>query len=138
MMKKDLTGFREVAHTADWALEVWAPDLATLFMTAAQGMAALMEIRLELEQHFLRSFSIESEDIESLLVQYLSELLYLGEMEGLGYMTQDVVIDGMQLSVNLECARIVEQMKEFKAVTFHNLNVHFDGERYEVMIVFDV
>jgi hypothetical protein len=40
-------GFREHAHTADWELEVWAPDLATLFVQAALGMYALSGVILQ-------------------------------------------------------------------------------------------
>ena len=34
-------GFREHAHTADWELEVWAPDLPALLEQAAHGMYAI-------------------------------------------------------------------------------------------------
>ena len=39
-------GFREHAHTADWELEVWAPDLPTLLEQAARGMYAISGVQL--------------------------------------------------------------------------------------------
>ena len=31
-------GYEEISHTADWALRVWADDLAGLLVESAQGM----------------------------------------------------------------------------------------------------
>jgi SHS2 domain-containing protein len=40
-------GFREHAHTADWELEVWAPDLPTLLEQTACGMYAISGVLLQ-------------------------------------------------------------------------------------------
>ena len=40
-------GFREKEHTADWELDVWAPDLPALLDQAARGMYWLMGAQLE-------------------------------------------------------------------------------------------
>ncbi|MFC2053874.1 archease, partial [Chloroflexota bacterium] len=36
-MKREIAGFREIEHTADWELEVWAPDILELLKQAAIG-----------------------------------------------------------------------------------------------------
>ena len=46
-MAGDPSGFREREHTADWELEVWAPDLPGLLVQAARGMYWLMGARLQ-------------------------------------------------------------------------------------------
>ena len=46
-MAKQSSGFREKEHTADWELDVWAPDLPALLEQAARGMYWLMGARLE-------------------------------------------------------------------------------------------
>ncbi len=46
-MATPYSGFREKDHTADWELEVWAPDLPGLLVEAARGMYWLMGARLE-------------------------------------------------------------------------------------------
>ena len=45
-MKRKDAGFQEIEHTADWALQVWAPDLPILFTLAAEGMNSLAEVKL--------------------------------------------------------------------------------------------
>lgn len=131
-------GFEEIAHTADWALRVWAPDLPELFAQAAQGMYALMQVRLEPAPRLERALEIEGADAESLLVSFLSDLLYYGEHEGVGFDTFDIQVDGTRLRAVAGGAPIAQQNKEIKAVTFHNLAVYASEAGVSTIIVFDV
>ena len=65
-------GFEEKAHTADWALRVWADDLEGLFAEAARGMYALSGAQLAEGPQVKRSFAAQSADAESLPVAFLS------------------------------------------------------------------
>jgi SHS2 domain-containing protein len=131
-------GFEEIEHTADWALHVWAPDQSILFSQSAVGMYWLMQTSLQAEPRVTRAIDLEGGDHESLLVSFLSELLYIGEMEGLGFDRLDVKITGPRLHAQVEGAPIAEIKKEIKAVTYHNLAILSTSRGYEVTIVFDV
>jgi len=135
---KPAPGYRERAHTADWELEVWAPDLPALFEQAARGMAALAGVQLQPSPPQMRHLELEAIDAESLLVRFLEELLYLQNMEGLAFNVFRLVIDGWRLQGDLEGAPITRLDKEIKAVTFHNLKVQTGERGLEVRIVFDV
>jgi SHS2 domain-containing protein len=130
-------GYREIAHTADWGLQVWAPDLPTLFEAAAQGMYALMDVQLATEPRITSQIDLESSDLEGLLVQFLDELLYLGYQK-LAYDRFYLYLDGCHLMGSLHGAPIASQKKEIKAVTYHNLSVVSTSTGYEVTVVFDV
>ena len=67
-MITELVGYREVEHTADWELEVWATDLPGLLEQAARGMAQLSGMRLQVEPRVARSLSLSANDPETLLV----------------------------------------------------------------------
>ncbi len=114
-------GFREIEHTADWELEVWAPDLVGLFQQAALGMLALSGTTLQETPRQTRKLSLPATDPERLLVSFLSELLWLGERDGLAFDCFDLILAGDRLDARLEGAPITAQAKEIKAVTFHNL-----------------
>ncbi len=131
-------GFTEIQHTADWALKVWAPNLEVLFSQAAQGMYWLMETALQEGPRIERAIEVDGPDAESLLVAFLSELLYLSESEGLGFDQFDVTILNTRLRAAARGAPLATQKKEIKAVTFHNLAIRRDGESFTVTIVFDV
>ncbi len=136
------TGYRELEHTADWALEVWAPDVPALLEAAARGMYALSGARLKDGPRLRRSLDLRSPDAEALLVAFLEELLYLGEMEGAAFERFDLRVaedgDGFRLQASLEGAPLAEQKKEIKAVTWHNLTVRRTARGLETTLVFDV
>lgn len=137
-MNTDTAGFREIEHTADWELQVWAPDLPALFEQAARGMYALSGARLEDGPRQIYSLKLEAGDPESLLVTFLSELLYYGEQEELGFDSYQLHLDGKTLRAELGGAPLVAVEKEIKAVTYHNLDIHEGPRGLEVKIVFDV
>lgn len=137
-MADNRSGFKEIEHTADWALEVWAPDLSSLFTQAAKGMYWLMDVDLAPENRVERVIELEGTDSEDLLVAFLSELLYFGENEGLAFDRYDVTVDGDSLRAHCQGAPVLRQSKEIKAVTYHNLKIRQTPEGCQVVIVFDV
>ncbi len=131
--------YEEVEHTADCAIHVRGTDLASLFVNAARGMMSL--IGAKAGEDGTRSYVIHlrSFDAESLLVDWLSELLYLSDRDG-------VLFDGFEirrLEPN-EIEAIVtgkpasEPEMHIKAVTFHNLEIKQTDGGYEATVVFDV
>jgi len=137
-MERISRGYKEIEHTADWALMVWAPDLDGLLVEAARGMTALMEIRFDSSPLEYRQIELHAEDAESLLVAFLSELLFFGESEGIGFSQGQLTIQNFQLNAELVFRRIKSQRKEIKAVTYHNLAIHEIENGLKTVIVFDV
>jgi SHS2 domain-containing protein len=140
MMSMPPSGFEEIDHTADWALRVWGRDLDDLFHQAALGMYFLMETRLsepesEPVHHRLE---LEAGDPESLLVAFLSDLLYLDEVQGLAFDRFDFHPIPGGLAIELQGARIVGQTRLIKAVTFHGLEIVSSEMGLEAKVVFDV
>jgi SHS2 domain-containing protein len=132
-------GFREHAHTADWELEAWAPDLPGLLEQSARGMVALSGMKLNPGEARSRSISLQGGDAESLLVRFLSELLWLQQEEGLGFDEYSITVDDqLDLHALLRGHTIASLDKEIKAVTYHNLEVRSQSNGLRVNIVFDV
>jgi SHS2 domain-containing protein len=132
-------GFREHAHTADWELEVWAPALPTLLEGAACGMYALSGMQIQPGQSQTRTIMLHGEDAESLLVKFLTELLWLEQEEGLGFDNFSITVDSQNnLQADLNGGLISKLDKEIKAVTYHNLEVQTTEKGLRVKIVFDV
>jgi SHS2 domain-containing protein len=132
-------GFRELEHTADWEIEVWAPDLPRLFEQAAHGMYALSGIHLYPEPRLARTIKLEAGDAEGLLVNFLNELLFQADQYGLAFDTFILNIDDdCHLQAELRGAPMMEPTKEIKAVTYHNLAIQRGARGFDVRIVFDV
>ncbi len=131
-------GYQELSHTADWAVRVWADDLAGLFSTAADAMAALVGVQAGSESLPGRAFSMQAEDTESLLVAYLNELLFIMESERVFAARQKLNVSAQCLSGEVWFQQIRSLDKEIKAVTFSNMKIISTAHGFQVEIVLDV
>jgi SHS2 domain-containing protein len=138
MENPESSGFRDVDHTADVALDVWAPDLQDLFIQAAFGMYHLMNIQYAEKPGVLKHFNFSAPDQESLLVRFLSEVLFSAESERVAFDPISLEISGKAMELTVTPRPILFQTRSVKAVTFHNLSIRLDPGRYSVTIVFDV
>ncbi len=133
-----IMGFEEVPHTADWSARVWAPDLPALFAESARALNALAGTVIARDPRTKRKFEAEAPDAESLLVAFLSELVYYQEQENLAFDTFEVDLKGGRLRAAMEGGQIVSTDKAIKAATYHNLKIEKTKRGLEVTIVFDV
>lgn len=131
--------FEEIDHTADLAIRAYGRDMKELFANAAYGMFALMaEPSLE-EPVCERKVELESTDYESLLVDWLNELIYLHEVEWETY--SQFAVEALS-PTNLE-ARVAgrptkHKTKAIKAATFYDLAIEETANGLTATIVFDV
>lgn len=135
-----LPAWEEVDHTADWALRVRGADLRSLFEHAAQGMVSLIGGQADPAQPVLeRDYNLRAPDLETLLVDWLSALLYAIEDDGIVF-AQIAVKKVADLTLEARAAGRPGGgfEKHIKAVTFHNLEVRRTLSGYETVIVFDV
>jgi SHS2 domain-containing protein len=130
--------FQEIQHTADWSMHVWADTLPALFVDSARGMNSLAGVRLADAPRIHREFSTRAADNESLLVAFLSELVYYTDKENVAFDTFNVEINGDRISVEMKGAPLMWINKAIKAVTYHRMAVRQTMRGYEVEIVFDV
>ena len=131
--------FEEIEHTADVAIRVWGQDLAALFANAAFGMTALLTNIEDVVATTKATIELEAEDVEILLVDWLSELLFLGERDDVVYMRIDrLEIAPNRLKATVRGGPVQERHAHIKAVTFSELQIKRTDRGYETVIVFDV
>jgi SHS2 domain-containing protein len=131
-------GFEEIPHTSDLALRIWADNLTGLFMEAARGLNVLSGVQVSDQPVQYQTMDIESEDSESLLVEFLTELVYLAEQENMAFDKFDLSIKNNHLHAELQGSSLVNITKNIKAVTYHNLQIQRNPSGLQVEIVFDV
>ena len=130
--------FEEIPHIADWSIHVWADDFKELLAESARGMNWLAGTELVHEPRIMKTFETEGSDGESLLVAFLSELVYYAEQENLGFDDFDIQIKNGRLKAELRGAPLKSLSKAIKAVTWHKLEIKETTRGVEVEIVFDV
>jgi riboflavin kinase/FMN adenylyltransferase len=131
--------YQEVDHTADRALRVWGNELTDLFAGAAQGMYSLMADLDGLVATTWRKVQVEGWDREELLVDWLNELIFLTEEEGLLFV--DCRIESLtDTSLEAQVGGVpgLPTKAIIKAATFHDLALVREGRGWSTVITFDV
>ena len=138
-MNAMMSGYKEVQHTADLAIEVWSVSPEGLFMISLEAMYQLMGVssNIPLETKNIR-IELFSSDLESLLVSFLSECLFYFEINHWKLVPEELSIANNNLTANMRIQPIASLAKEIKAVTFHNLEIHQRADRLSTTLVFDV
>ncbi len=144
--------YTEIEHTADVGMTFRAPDIRSAFAGAA---AAAFDMMCDLDSVASgASFEIRVEgrpdDLEHLMVRWLSELLYLYSSEGVLLSEFDILeLKGVGASEgvgSLLTARVRgerfdatrHQMKtELKAPTYHQISVERPDDEWSVRVIFD-
>lgn len=132
--------FEELEHTADAAIRVWGRTLAELFANAAHGLAAqLAEEPGQVKPAVEHRIELEAYDVETLLVAWLGELLYLGERDGIVFVDFEMGdVTETHLQAVARGGPVQEYRRYVKAVTFNELRIVQTEEGYEATVVFDV
>jgi SHS2 domain-containing protein len=132
--------FHVLSHTANLKLKVYGEDLQGLFRNALRGMFE------SIEPHYvkkaiphIRHITISAHDVESLLVSFLAEALYLSDVHNEVY--EKVSFDTFhsnELKATLYGMPVSSLKKEIKAITYHELEIKKVTDHFEAIIVFDL
>jgi SHS2 domain-containing protein len=133
--------FEEISHTADVKIRAHAPTLEALF---SETFKALMQVMYGTNRAggILREIRIESSDTESLLTDFLSEVLFVSEVESLVFSEACISIDGLHLTAELTGEQF-EPVRhsggsEVKGISYSGLAISHDANGYMLDIIFDV
>ena len=140
--KRKRPRFRTIDHTADIGLVVWGDDRAALFENAAAGLFNLLYPGWPGGGSGKRfDFELTEANLEELLVDWLRQLLYVHESDGLFLNDFRVDLhDGPRLTASCR-GRPVDpsrQHYDIKLVTYHGLMIERVDERFRVRIIFDI
>jgi len=133
--------FEEVPHTADVKIRARAPTLEILFSEACE---ALMQIMYGTERRAQVSaeLDVDSRDTESLLADFLSEVLFRSEVDGLVFSKAVVRITGTHLHAVLQAEPFNPARHtggtEVKGISYSGMSVTKDTNGYMLEILFDV
>ncbi len=130
-------------HTADVGLEARADSLGELFEAMGEGLANVICPRQAVKKQKTLQIQVESENVESLLVDFLAELLGLFNLEkflisGIKVKRIDEIsVAGEVVGEPYDPTRH-ELGDEIKAVTYHQLKVARQGDEWTGRVILDV
>jgi SHS2 domain-containing protein len=135
--------FEIVEHTADVGFRAWAEDVAQLFEHSA---LALMSIAAEpgtITGHGQYVVTVSGHDYESLLVNWLGEVLYL--FDSAHFAAREFAVE--EITPEMLRARLVGDPRDparhpwkviVKAITYHGIEVAERNGRWEARVFVDV
>jgi len=127
-------------HTADLKIRIFGKTKEELFLNALLAMAELMKPELGKGMKVKREIKVKSADLPALLVDFLSQILYLSQ-------TKREVYNNIKFS-NFSDTELISELtgssairfgEDIKAVTYHNLEVKQKNDgTWEAVILFDI
>jgi len=139
-MKEKDRKFHEIEHTADIGIRVWGTSYEELFENAFRG---IMEIITDENTgaNDVKFLHISSLNRETLLVDFLNEILYLINSEG--WLPADVKVRIYENELDAELSGSGIKSKdavevEVKSATYHKLKIEEKDGKFETAIYFDV
>lgn len=132
--------YQILEHTADVKVKAFGKDKKELFLNMLKGMASILQPEVKSKQRKVRKIKIKSIGLETLLVDFLSEALYLTQVNKEIYNNvkfksfTDTEIEGELIGQRIE--RLEE---DIKGVTYHEIDIHQKRDGiWEVTVIFDI
>ena len=135
--------FEILEHPADIGLRVFGRTLMDLFVNAGHGLVAIALEPQDDGPAESIALTARGSDHESLLVNWLSEILFFMDAEGWVFREfrvqklGDNAIEGEGLGERRDPA-LYPRTVAVKAVTYHQLSVRETGEGWEAVVYFDI
>ncbi len=135
--------FEILDHTADIGVIVHGENLKALFENAGEAFFHLITDLRKVRRRIERRVNIGGESLDRLMVDWLSELLYLHDVENLlfkEFKVDSVGEGGLKAVVKGELFQEgVHVIKtEVKAVTYHQIEVRKENGRWRAQVIFDL
>lgn len=139
--------FLEDFATADIAFRAWGKDLEELFKAAGDATINVMIDNLDaIALQETRTFSLENDELDMLLFNFMQEFIYYKDSELLLLRAQQIEIsekDGLhQLSAVTKGEKLDrdrhEQRVDVKAVTLHQFQLEKTDDGWTAIVILDI
>lgn len=137
-----MTRFEVTDHTADVGIAAYGSDLKEAFANTAYGMFSLIAELEGVGEGFCREIDLQAPDQETLLVDWLNELLYIFDVDHVILSRFDITdlnqswLRARVFGEQIDALR--HQLKgAVKAATYHLLKIE-KGNGFRIQVILDV
>lgn len=128
-------------HTADLKIRVFGKNKEEIFSNALLAMAESMKPEIDFSMPTQKkTIKIKSPDLEALLVDFLSEVLYLTQTNKRAYKEiKFKKFSDTELKAEISGKKVERFGEDIKAVTHHNLEIKQNlDSTWEATVLFDI
>ena len=135
--------FEVLDHTADTGIIAYGADIKKAFANAARGMFSLITELKDISENESRDIELDAPDMESLLVAWLNELIFIFDVENILFKSFEIVrlsdthIEAKGYGEKVDLSRHKPKLG-IKAATFHMLKIDKIGSNNRVQVIFDI
>ena len=135
-----VAGHRQLDHTADLALELWADSEVELLEEGARALIGILTEQARVKAPSSRVLCLDALDREDRLIRWLNEVLYLAVSEGFLVLSAEITLEGTGLSARLsgEAGAFEKIRCELKSATYHDLLLQESETGWLARVVIDV
>ena len=135
--------FEIIDHTADVGIIAYGADIKQLFSNAALALFSLITEPESITEKLQCNLEKSSEDRDSLLVEWLNELIYLFDAEHVLFNRFDIEsLSNNRLKATCYGEKIDPLRHKIKtgvkAATYHMLKMDKDDNGYKAQVIFDI
>lgn len=135
--------YKFLEHTADVKFLATGKSIEEMFESAAKALFESIKGDLKIEQKEEIILSVDGEDEESLLHNFLEEFLFLLDAKGfIASRVEEIKIDlnSMELKAKVIGDNVLNYnfTNEVKAITFNEMFVRKTSNKWECQVVLDV
>jgi len=135
--------FEIVDHTADVGIIAYGVNINQAYANAARALFSLITEIDDVNEVLYRDIELTAPDQESLLVEWLNELIYLFDTEHILFKRFDITeLNSTRLKARSYGERVDSSKHKLKtgvkAATYHMLKINKDSSGYQVQVIFDI
>jgi len=143
MLRERKKQFQIMPHTADVKIRAWGKNYPELFKNAMLGMMQILSplaTKFEIKNQKSKiKIKVESQNINSLLIDFLNEVLYQTQVNREIYTNiKFLEFSKNKLVAQLLGSRRAKFSKDIKAVTYHGEGIKKTAEGFKVIVLFDI
>jgi SHS2 domain-containing protein len=130
--------------TADVAFIAYGKDLNELFANSALAMFEVMINTKQIEEKVEEFVSVDGYDLESLMFNWLNELLYISDSKNLAFSKFEVKVDDRNFKLEAICKgeEINPEKHEtrtvVKAATYHQMKIWQEDNIWKAQVILDI
>ena len=137
--------FKYIEHTADAEFIAYGRTEDETFVNAARAMANLVIDPANVKPEVEKSVELQGDALDTLLYDWLSELLYIFDVDHLVFSRFEAHIEQQRCQFLLKAKAFGESISHhpdvfmhIKAVTFHDLRFEKKDNLYEAQVLLDI
>jgi len=139
-MKNYNLKFKILPHIADLKIQAYGRTKEELFENAMIGMQSALRAKVKSQESKVKTLKIKSIDLNSLLVDFLSEINYLNEVNKEVYSDiKFTKFSDKELEGKISGNKVGSFGLIIKGITYHELDIHQEKNgTWQATVLFDI